>query len=58
VPFGSVPNDAAGLPPGFAARPAPFGVTFTAGACSDGPLIALAYAFEQRTRRRVPPALP
>jgi amidase len=59
VPFGTVPNDAtASLPPGFNARPAPFGVTFTAGACSEPRLIALAYAFEQRTRRRVPPPLP
>jgi amidase len=33
------------------------GVSFTAGACSEPRLIALAYAFEQATRRRVPPAL-
>jgi amidase len=58
VPFGTVPSDgAASLPPGFNPRPAPFGVTFTAGACSEPRLIELAYAFEQATKRRVPPRL-
>jgi amidase len=37
------------------ARPEPFGVTFTGTACSEPRLIELAYAFEQATRRRVPP---
>jgi amidase len=55
VPFGIVPNAAA--PAGFDARPAPFGVSFTGTACSEGRLIALAYSFEQATRRRVPPSL-
>jgi amidase len=36
--------------------PQPFGVSFTAMACSEPRLIALAYAFEQATKRRVPPA--
>jgi amidase len=36
-------------------RPTPFGVTFTGAACSEPKLIALAYAFEQATRRRFPP---
>ncbi len=57
VPFGFVPN--APVPPfpdGFAARPAPLGVRFTGTACSEPRLIALAYAFEQATKRRVPPA--
>ena len=57
VPFGFVPN--APTPPypeGFVAQPAPFGVSFTGPACSEPRLIALAYAFEQATRRRVPPA--
>ncbi len=40
----------------FALTPAPFGVTFTGTACSEPGLIALAYAFEQATRGRVPPA--
>jgi amidase len=57
VPFGTVPNDSASLPPGFNPKPAPFGVTFTAGACSEPRLIELAYAFEQATKRRVPPRL-
>jgi amidase len=58
VPFGTIPN-ASGppLPPRFNAAPARLGVTFTAGACSEPRLIALAYAFEQATRRRVPPPL-
>jgi amidase len=59
VPFGIVPN--APYPPfpdGFGAKPAPFGVTFTGMACSEPKLIALAYAFEQATKRRVPPPVP
>jgi amidase len=55
VPFATVPNRVA--PPGFDARPTPFGVTFTGGACSEPRLIELAYAFEQATRRRSPPRL-
>ena len=58
VPFAMVPNaPAPELPAGFAARPAPFGVSFTGRACSEPRLIALAYAFEQGTRRRIPPPL-
>jgi amidase len=58
VPFGFVPNaPTQPLPQGFNARPAPYGVGFTGTACSEPRLIALAYAFEQATRRRVPPAL-
>jgi amidase len=37
--------------------PTPFGVTFTGTACSEPRLITLAYAFEQATKRRVPPEL-
>jgi amidase len=57
VPFGFVPN--APFPPfpaGFNARPQPFGVSFTGMACSEPRLLTMAYAFEQATRRRVPPA--
>jgi len=43
------------LPAGFDAKPAPFGVTFTASACAEPRLIALAYAFEQASKRRAPP---
>jgi amidase len=57
VPFGFVPNvPTPPFPDGFAAKPAPFGVSFTGIACSEPRLIALAYAFEQATKRRVPPA--
>jgi amidase len=57
VPFGTVPNDAPpAFPAGFDPKPAPFGVTFTGMACSEPRLIALAYAFEQATKKRVPPA--
>jgi amidase len=58
VPFGTVPNgDSASFPPGFDPKPAPYGVSFTGTACSEPRLIALAYAFEQATKRRVPPGL-
>ncbi len=58
VPFAMVPNaPMPALPPGFDPRPAPFGVSFAGRACSEPRLIALAYAFEQATRRRVRPAL-
>jgi amidase len=57
VPFGFVPNDSPPpFPPGFDARPMPFGVSFTAGACAEPRLIELAFSFEQATKRRVPPA--
>jgi amidase len=57
VPFGMVPN--APTPPisvEFGAKSSPFGVSFAGTACSEPRLIELAYAFEQATRRRVPPA--
>ena len=58
VPFALVPNAVTpALPERFSARPAPFGVSFTGMACSEPRLIALAYAFEQATRRRIPPPL-
>ena len=56
VPFGMVPNaPTPAFPPGFDARPEPFGVSFTGMACSEGRLLEMAYSFEQATRRRVPP---
>jgi amidase len=56
VPFGTVPNaPTPAYPDKFDAKPTPFGVSFTAGACSEPKLISLAYAFEQATKRRVPP---
>ncbi len=58
VPFGMIPNaPAVPFPSGFAAKPAPFGVSFTGTACSEPKLIELAYSFEQATKRRVPPPL-
>lgn len=60
VPFGLVPNaptsPAPPFPEGFGAKPTPFGVGFTGMACSEPRLIELAYAFEQATKRRVPPS--
>ena len=68
VPFGMVPNAAPNgppgapqpgqrsFPPGFNPKPAPFGVGFTGTACSEPRLLGIAYAFEQATKRRVPPA--
>ncbi len=56
VPFGTVPNaPTPPFPAGFDARPGPYGVSFTGLACAEPRLIELAYAFEQATRRRVPP---
>jgi amidase len=56
VPFAMVPNaPTPGFPAGFTAEPAPYGVGFTGASCSEPRLIALAYAFEQATKRRTPP---
>jgi len=52
VPPGQPP-----FPAGFEPRPAPFNVSFTGTACSEPKLIALAYAFEQATKKRVAPPL-
>src|SRR5262245_33546851 len=57
VPFAMVPN-ATAFPAGFDAKPGPFGLSFTGMACSEPRLIELGYAFEQATKRRVPPPLP
>ena len=57
VPFTKVPNRPdPPMPAGFEPRPMPFGVSFVGAACSEPRLIELAYAFEQVTRGRVPPA--
>ena len=56
VPFGLVPNDPKPpFPDKFNAKPQPFGVSFTGMACSEPTLLRLAYAFEQATKKRVPP---
>jgi len=57
VPFGFAPNaPQPPFPSGFDAKPAPLGISFTGGACSEPRLIEIAYAFEQASKRRVPPA--
>ena len=56
VPFGMVANrPTPSFPEGFEAAPMPFGVSFAGLACSEPRLVEIAYAFEQATRRRVPP---
>jgi len=55
VPAGMVPNDS--ISTSFSPKPAPLGVGFTGLACSEPRLIELAYAFEQATKRRIPPKL-
>ena len=56
VPLGLVPNaPTPAFPAGFTANPAPYGVTFTGAACSEPTLITIAYAFEQASKKRVPP---
>jgi amidase len=57
VPFATLPNaPTPPFPDKFDAKPAPFGVSFTGTACSEPTLIRLAYAFEQATKKRVPPS--
>ena len=56
VPFAFVANPPTPpFPAGFEPKPQPFGVSFAGMACSEPRLVALAYAFEQATQRRVPP---
>lgn len=56
VPFATIPNaPTTAFPESFKAKPAPFGVSFTGMACSEPTLLRLAYAFEQATKKRVPP---
>ncbi|MCC7123680.1 MAG: amidase [Acidobacteria bacterium] len=54
VPFGMVVNYAKGAK-GSQDATRPFGVSFVGAHCADPTLIGIAYAFEQATRRRVPP---
>ena len=57
VPWAMVPNaPTTAFPESFKALPQPFGVSFTGMACSEPTLLKLAYAFEQATKKRVPPA--
>ena len=54
VPFGMVINYDEGAK-GSTDKVRPFGVTFVGAHCDDPKLIGIAYAFEQATRKRVPP---
>jgi amidase len=56
VPFGLIAHtQTPPFPDAFQARPTPYGVSFVGLACSEPRLLGLGYAFEQATRRRVPP---
>ena len=59
VPIGVVSTTApAGnpFPAGFQPKPTPYAAAFVGDACTEPRLIELAYAFEQATKRRAPPA--
>ena len=58
VPIGFVPNaPTPPFPEAFGAKPSPYGVSVTGRACSEPRLLEIAFAFEQASRRRVPPEL-
>ncbi|HMC56217.1 MAG: amidase [Gemmatimonadetes bacterium] len=61
VPWAFVPvaqgQGPTAFPAGFEPRPQPFNVSFTGTACSEPKLIELAFAFEQATKKRLPPPL-
>ena len=46
------------FPPGFEVKPSPYSAAFVGLPCSEPKLFTIAYAFEQATKKRVPPALP
>jgi amidase len=57
VPFAMIPSlSLPPFPPSFDAKPSPYGVSFTGLSCSEPRLIEIAYAFEQATKRRIPPS--
>jgi amidase len=55
VPFGMVINYDEGAK-GSQDKVRPFGLSFVGGHCDDPKLVGIAYAFEQGTRKRVPPS--
>jgi amidase len=57
VPAGFVPSNLPTAPAGFNPKPSPYGAAFTGLACSEPRLIEIAYAFEQASKKRVPPEL-
>ena len=56
VPFGMVINYADGAKGSHRQDVRPFGVSFVGAHCDDPKLVGIAYAFEQATKRRVPPS--
>ncbi|HKW03617.1 MAG TPA: amidase family protein [Vicinamibacterales bacterium] len=46
------------FPPGWVSKPSPYSAAFVGLPCSEPKLFQIAYAFEQATKKRVPPALP
>jgi len=54
VPFGMVINYADGAK-GSQDKVRPYGVSFVGGHCEDPKVVSIAYAFEQATKKRVPP---
>jgi amidase len=57
VPFGMVMNYADDAK-GSQDKTRPFGVSFVGAHCADPKVVGIAYAFEQATKRRVPPPEP
>lgn len=55
VPFGMVMNYADGAK-GSPDKVRPYGVSFVGGHCEDPKIVSIAYAFEQATKKRVPPS--
>ena len=55
VPFGMVINYADGAK-GSQDKVRPYGVSFVGGHCEDPKIVSIAYAFEQATKKRVPPS--
>jgi amidase len=59
VPLGTVAGGGGGgnpFPTGFDPKPSPYSAAFVGLPCSEPKLVEIAYAFEQLTKRRVPPA--
>jgi amidase len=57
VPYGFIPNaPSPAFPAGFNGKDQPYGVGFTGTECSEPKLIEIAYAFEQATKKRIPPS--
>jgi amidase len=58
VPLGvTPPGNVNAFPAGFDPKPTPYSAAFVGLPCSEPKLIEIAYAFEQLTKRRVPPVL-